>query len=82
MLAELTLIKEVKKTDIIMIRNKKSSTVAVKSKFGQKRNSYSMNIDRERNCYNYKGFDHITRYCRSQKIVGYKNRMAILQTNF
>jgi len=32
-----------------------------------RQDTYAINVDRKRNCYNYSGFGHITRNCEKRK---------------
>jgi len=34
-----------------------------------------MDVDRERSCYNCRGFSHITRNCRNQEVVEQERRV-------
>ena len=38
-------------------------------KFIPRYNLYTMNIDQEKNCYNYRGFGYLVRNCRNRKII-------------
>jgi len=37
---------------------------------GMRRDLYAMDVDREKNCYSYGGFSHISRNCRNWDFVG------------
>ena len=41
---------------------------------------YIIKIDLEKNCYNYRRFEHLARYCRNQRIMG-KGRRIELEDN-
>ena len=40
-------------------------------------NPYTMNINKERNCYNFRGFEHLARNCRNWEIVGKKEDLSM-----
>jgi len=41
-----------------------------------RRDRYTMNIDRKRNCYSYGGFGHLARNCRNWGLVSQKRRIG------
>ena len=49
----------VERTNVVMIRPQQREEVA-------QRNSYSMEVDRGRNCYTCGRFGHMARHCRSR----------------
>jgi len=44
------------------------------------RNPYTMDVDRERNCYACGGFGHLARHCRNRR-MGMNQRMEVGQDN-
>jgi len=40
-----------------------------------RRDPFAMDVDRERNCYSYRGFGHIMQNCRNQEIVGQRRKV-------
>ena len=81
-LAELALMKEVERTNMIMVNPQQQQTV-----FVPRCDLYTIYIDQRRNCYNCRGFGHIVRNFRNQRIVGqgrrleYKNSLNNGQSN-
>ena len=65
MLVGLILMEEVERTNMVMINLQQQWTG-----FAPKQNPYTINVDKERNCYNCRGFKHIVKYYRNQKMVG------------
>jgi len=63
MLARPTLIKEMKRTNAVVVKN---SLQEQRGREGEiRRNIYIMNIDRERNCYSCGEFGHLMKNCRN-----------------
>jgi len=63
MLARPTLIKEMKRTNAVVVKN---SLQGQRGREGEiRRNIYIMNIDRERNCYSCGEFGHLMKNCRN-----------------
>ena len=58
---------EVERTNVVIVRPTQRAGLA-------QQNPYAMDIDRERNCYSYEGFDLIAWNCRRQ-IMGQERRM-------
>ena len=61
----------VKRTNAVVVRN---------SLLGQgrgtiRRDSYTMKVDRRRNCYSCEEFGHLVQNCRNQRIMSQKRRM-------
>ena len=72
MLAELTLIKKVEKTNIVVVYLQQQIG------FVPKYDSYAMNIDCGRNCYNYGQFEYyLIRNCRNYEIMKQERRKRI-----
>ena len=40
-----------------------------------RRNSYVIDMNRERNCYSCRGFSHLARKCKNQSIVDQERRI-------
>jgi len=66
------LIKRVEKTNVVVARN----SLQEQGERGEiRKDSYAMDVDRRRNCYNCRGFGHIARNCRNWSIVGQRKRI-------
>ena len=46
-----------------------------------KYNSFAMKVDYKKNQYNCRGFGHLARYCRDQKIIRESKRIEIINNN-
>jgi len=67
------LIKRVERTNAVVVRN---SLQGQGGRGGEiRKNSYAMDVNRERNCYNCRGFGHIARNCRNWGIVSQRKRI-------
>jgi len=44
-----------------------------------RRDIYTIDIDRGRNCYSCGGFGHMAHYCRNRRIIGEKRRITYRQ---
>jgi len=56
----------VERTNIVVIRN----PLLEQGRGIIRRNSYVMEINRERNCYSCEGFGHLVQNCRNQEVMG------------
>jgi len=65
--------KEMERTNAVVVRNSLQGQESGEGRI--RRDSYTINIEREKNCYNCGGFGYITRHCRSWEIVGQKGRI-------
>ena len=63
MLVRLTLIEEIERINVIVIRN--SLQRQGKRREGMKRNSYMIEVDKGRNCYSYRRFGYLVSNCRN-----------------
>ena len=63
--------KRVKRTNMIIV-NIQQQWIG----FMPRQDTYAMNINRERNCYNCGGFSHITRYYRNQRMVKWERKIS------
>jgi len=59
-----SLIERVERMNAVVIRNLKRQMEP------PRRDSYAMDVDRERNCYNCGEFGHLVRNCRNRRIEG------------
>ena len=46
-----------------------------------KQNSFAIKVDYKKNYYNCRGFGHLTRYCRDQKIIRESKKIEIINNN-
>lgn len=60
--------KRVEKTNVVVVRNSLQGQGGRKGRM--RRDLYTIDVNKRRNCYNCGGFNHIIRYCRSWKIMG------------
>lgn len=63
-MAEPTPIKRVERINVIVVH------LQQQAEFVPRYNSYTINVNQGRNCYNCREFGHITRNYRNQEIVG------------
>jgi len=56
----------VERANIVVIRN----LLLEQGRGIIRRNSYVMEINRERNCYSCEGFGHLVQNCRNQEVMG------------
>jgi len=63
-----TLIEEIERTNIVVVRNLLQEQG--RRERGIRRNSYAMDVDRGRNCYSCRGFGYLAHNCRRQGIIG------------
>ena len=54
------LIEGVERTNVVMVRGPGQS-IGVSSR----RDPYTMEVDRKKNCYTYRGFEHMVHHCRN-----------------
>ena len=73
MLVEPTLIKEVERTNAIVIRNPLQGQVGKKE--GMKRDPYIMNMNRRRNYYSYREFGYLVWNFRNQEMVSQERKI-------
>jgi len=62
---------EVERTDVVIICPRQKVEIAQK-------NSYAIDMNRERNCYTYRGFRHIAWHCRNRGVgnrIGKRRRL-------
>ena len=52
----------VKRTNVVVVRGSGQGIGA-----SLKRDPYTIEVDRERNCYAYREFEHMAHYCRNQE---------------
>ena len=68
-----TLIKELERINVVMARNPLLEQVGKEEEL--RRNSYIMNVNRERNCYSCREFGNLVRNCRNKSIIGQERRI-------
>ena len=71
--AKLTLIEEVERTNAVVVRN----FLQVQGGKGRRmrRDFHAIDIDREKRCFSYRIFRHISCYCRNQMNIGKGRRI-------
>ena len=69
MLAESVLIERVERTDATVVN------LDQQTGFMLRYDLYVMSVNREKNCYNCKGFRYIARNCRNQERIGQGRRL-------
>ena len=73
MSVEPTSIKEVKRMNAVVARN--SLQGQEDKEGGMKKDSYVMDVDREKNCYNCRGFGHLAQNYRNWEIIDQGRRI-------
>jgi len=73
MSVEPTSIKEVKRMNAVVARN--SLQEQEDKEGGMKKDSYVMDVDREKNCYNCRGFGHLAQNYRNWEIIDQGRRI-------
>ena len=73
MLAEPASIKEVKRTNVVVVWNPQQEQGGRKGRI--RRDLYAIDVDKERNCYSCGEFGHLVWNCKNCEIVGQGKRI-------
>ena len=74
--------KNIKKTNAVVIMNQAEQEQGQKQYMGQPRsNPNAMQVDREKSCYVYGKFGHMAQYCRNREGMRFGRRIEYEQTD-